>query len=974
MPKDTETGAALAAAPLPPAYDPAGVEKKWYQFWLDNAVFRAEVDHGRQPFCIVIPPPNVTGVLHMGHALDNALQDILIRWHRMCGYATLWVPGTDHASIATQRVVSRRLAEEGLSRLELGREKFLERAWQWKDQYERTILGQLRRLGCSCDWSRTRFTMDEGLTRATLAEFVRYYEEGLIYRGDYIVNWCPECGTAISDIEVEHEEVTSHLWYILYPFAEGDALAEKTGTASSAGAAGGSSGKLEGVIPAKDGHPAGIVVATTRPETMLGDTAVAVNPGDKRYKAAVGHTVVLPLVGRKLPVVGDDYVDPAFGTGAVKVTPAHDPNDFEIARRHDLERIKVIGENARMTEAAPKAYAGLDRMECREAVVADLTKQGLLLKTEDYTHAVGHCHRCHSIVEPLVSKQWYVKMKPLAAPAIDAVKKGEVKFVPERFSKIYLNWMENIEDWCISRQLWWGHRIPVWYCGRCGEAIARVDPPEACPKCGAEAGDLRQDEDVLDTWFSSALWPFSTLGWPDRTPELDFFFPTSVLVTAYDIIFFWVARMIFSSYHFMKERPFDFACIHGIVRAADGQRMSKSLGTGIDPLDTIDEFGADALRFTLVTGNSPGNDMRFQPERVEAARNFANKLWNASRFVLMNLAESATEFAGLPRVEAEETIRREGEPADRWIASRYRGVVEEVDRLLGSFEMGEAARTLSDFIWTELCDWYIEMVKPRLYGEAPGPRRLARLGLCYVLDGILRLLHPFMPFITEEIWQRLPALVGDKRTTAGTHPGGLRVGKAPAKGNPLPDASGKARTIVLAPWPAPSPALRDLGLEADVAIVTDVIRSIRNLRAEMNVQPGKKAPAILVAGAAKAHAAVKAGEALIQDLAFVSELAVERTLAERPGQAATAVTRGIEIYLPLRGLIDLDREIARLGGELEGARQDLERTKGKLANESFVSRAPQAVVDKERAKAEELQLKCDKLAERQALLKEAAAK
>jgi len=954
---------------LPPVYDPAATEKKWYDFWLRHNVFRAEVDPSRKPYCIVIPPPNVTGALHMGHALDNTLQDVLIRWHRMCGFATLWVPGTDHASIATQLVVSKRLAEEGLDRLKLGREKFLERAWQWKDQYERTILGQLQRLGCSCDWSRTRFTMDEGLTRATLTEFVRYYERGLIYRDDYIVNWCPDCGTAISDIEVEHEETATHLWYILYPFAEGQAPPGGGGSAPGAGGR---------ALAARDGRPAGIVVATTRPETMLGDTAVAVNPADERYKALVGRKVVLPLVGRLLPIVADDYVDPDFGTGAVKITPAHDPNDFELARRHNLERIKVIGEDARVTSAAPAPYVGLDRLEAREAVVRDLERQGLLVKVEDYTHAVGHCHRCHTVVEPLVSKQWFVRMKPLAEPAIEAVRSGRVKFVPERFAKVYLNWMENIQDWCISRQLWWGHRIPVWYCDDCGEVIVRVDPPERCPACGAEADRLRRDEDVLDTWFSSALWPFSTLGWPGKTPELDFFFPTSVLVTGYDIIFFWVARMIFSSYALMNERPFDFVLIHGLVRAADGRKMSKSLGTGIDPLETIDKYGADALRFTLVNGNSPGNDMRFHWERVEASRNFANKLWNASRFVLMNLGDSAAEFEGMARAEMERIIRTEGQPADRWIASRYRAVVEEVDRLLGSFEIGEAARVLGDFTWTEFCDWYIEMSKPRLYGDDAKSRRLARLGLTFVLDGLLRLLHPFIPFVTEEIWQRLPALEGEHATTAGYHPGAAepRCGAAAGSSasNPPPPAAGKPRTIVLAPWPAPSPELRDEALEADMAVVIDVIRAIRNLRAEMNVQAGKRAPVVLVAGGEKARAAVQAGREFIRDLALVSELTVERSLARRPEHAAAAVTRGVEIYLPLRGLVDFERELTRLSDELAKARQDLERARAKLANADFVAKAPPEVVDRERSRAEELDYKCEKLSERLEMLRRAAGR
>ena len=927
------------SATLPPTYDFTQTEKKWYDFWLEHGVFRAEVDPSREPYCIVIPPPNVTGVLHLGHALNNTLQDVLIRWRRMDGHATLWVPGTDHASIATQRLVLKRLAEEGLDRSRLTRESFLERAWKWKDEYERAILGQLQRLGCSCDWSRTRFTLDEGLSRATLTEFVRYYDEGLIYRGDYIVNWCPECGTAISDIEVEHEETVGQLYYILYPFADEGAAAAPPAPATPGG------------------RPAGIIVATTRPETLLGDTAVAVNPDDARYQTFIGRLVSLPLTGRTIPIIADSHADPAFGTGAVKVTPAHDPNDFEIGRRHGLAQVKVVGENARMTPAAGSAYAGLDRYECREAVLRDLDSQGLLVKVADHPMVLGHCHRCSSVVEPLVSRQWYVKMEPLAEPAIAAVKRGEVKFVPERFEKIYLNWMENIKDWCISRQLWWGHRIPVWYCGRCQEIIARVEAPAACPKCGAAADELRQDEDVLDTWFSSALWPFSTLGWPEKTPELGFFFPTSTLVTAYDIIFFWVARMIFSSYRLMGTRPFDHVVLHGLVRAADGRRMSKSLGTGVDPLEVVDKYGADALRLSLVTGIAPGNDTRFPWEKVEASRNFANKLWNASRFVLMNLGESAGEFAGMSRPDIERAIRERGEVADRWIASRYCSVVAEVDRNLASFDIGEAARTVSDFTWSEFCDWYIEMVKPRLYGEDETSRRAARLTLTYVLDGVLRLLHPFVPFITEEIWQRLPALVGE--SAAGR--------------NPLPDTSGKPRTIVLAPWPGPSDALRDDDLEADLALVLEVIRSIRNLRAELGVQAGKRAPAILVAGGAKAYAALKAGRRFIQDLALVSELELEKSLAVRPEQAAAAVTRGVEIYLPLRGLVDLAKEAARLEGELASARRDLDRTRAKLANAEFVAKAPPSVVEKDRAKAEELEVKCEKLAERVAWMKAAGA-
>jgi len=929
----------LPAGALPPAYDPAGTEKKWQDFWLEHDLFRARTDPAREPFCIVIPPPNVTGALHMGHALDNTIQDILTRWRRMLGYATLWLPGTDHASIATQRVVLNRLAEQGVTRDELDRESFLEHAWAWKDEYEKTIIGQLQRLGCSCDWSRTRFTMDEGLSRATLTSFVRYYEEGLVYRGDYIVNWCPGCGTAISDIEVEHVETVGRLYHILYPFEDADGGDGKDGSS---------------------GRPSGITVATTRPETMLGDVAVAVHPDDRRYTEAVGRTLVLPLLGRRIPVIADEAVDPEFGTGAVKVTPAHDPNDFEIGLRHDLPRVKVIGEDGRMTaEAGP--YAGMDRYECREAVLRDLEEAGLLLKVEEHRHAVGHCHRCDSVAEPLVSKQWFVRMKPLAEPAIKAVERGEVKFVPERFKKIYLNWMENIRDWCISRQLWWGHRIPAWYCDECGETVVTLDEPEKCPRCGAGRGSLRQDEDVLDTWFSSALWPFSTLGWPDKTPDLDFFFPTSVLVTAYDIIFFWVARMIFSSYHFMGCRPFEHTFIHGLVRAADGRKMSKSLGTGVDPLETIARYGADALRFSLVMGTAPGNDMRYNDEKVEAARNFANKLWNASRFTLMNLGEAAAELEGAARADLEEAVRSRGELADRWIASRYRRVVTEVNRLLGAFELGEAARALYDFIWSEFCDWYIEMVKPRLYGDDEASRRTARTTLVYVLDGILRLLHPFMPFVTEEIWQRLPALKGE-------HP--PEVGH-----NPPPDAAGRPRTLVLAPWPAPERSLRDETLEEKVGVIIDVVRSIRNLRAEWNVEPRRRAPVLLITDAAggTAQAAVEEGRSLIQDLASVSELEVVPGAARRPRHAAAAVTRGVEIYLPLRGLIDLDREAGRLRAELEEATRDLERARAKLANRDFVTKAPPAVVDKERGRAAELEAKCERLSERLAWIEESRA-
>ncbi|MCL6580060.1 MAG: valine--tRNA ligase [Firmicutes bacterium] len=930
------------APSLPPAYDPLATEPEWYHFWLEHDFFRAERDPARRPYCIVIPPPNVTGALHMGHALNNTIQDVLIRWRRMQGYATLWVPGTDHASIATQHLVLNRMVDEGLDRAGIDRETFLDRAWRWKDEYERTILGQLKRLGCSCDWSRTCFTMDPERSRATLTSFVRYYNAGLIYRGDYLVNWCPGCGTAISDIEVVHEEAAGKLYYILYPFADGPAPDRAAGVGATPGPGG--------------PRPDGVVVATTRPETMLGDTAVAVHPDDERYRALVGRHIILPLVGRRLPIVADTFVDPDFGTGAVKVTPAHDPDDFELGRRHGLELVRVIGEDARMTEAAGPAYAGLDRYACREAVIRDLEREGLLVKVEDHSHALGRCDRCDTVVEPLVSKQWFVRMRPLAEPAIEAVKRGEVRFVPERFTRVYLNWMENVRDWCISRQLWWGHRIPVWYCGKCGEAIAAVDAPEACPKCGAGPDELTQDEDVLDTWFSSALWPFSTLGWPEKTEDLEFFFPTSVLVTAYDIIFFWVARMIFSSYRLMGSRPFDYAVIHGLVRAADGRKMSKSLGNGVDPLEVIDRYGADALRLMLMTGISPGSDTRFHPDKVEAARNFGNKLWNAARFVLMNLGETADELEGRQRAEVERELLARGETADRWILSRYRAAAEDATRFLEEFELGEAARALGDFVWGEFCDWYIEMVKPRLYGNDEGSRRLARLTLVYVLDGVLRLLHPFQPFLTEAVWQRLPALQGES---------------AWAWPNPLPATDGKPRSIVIAPWPAPSPALRDEELEADMALVIEVTRAVRNLRAEAGVPAGKKAPVVLVAEAERSYAALEAGRAFIRDLAHVSELELARSLGERPAQAAAAVTRGVEIYLPLRGLIDLEKESARLAGELEQARADLERVRSKLANAEFLAKAPAAVVEKERRKESELEVKCQRLAERLTWMREA---
>ena len=874
---------------LPSVYDPHEVEEKIYAFWEKGGFFHGDVSAPGEVFTVVIPPPNVTGELHMGHALNNTLQDILVRWRRMQGYVTSWIPGTDHAGIATQIKVEADLRKEGLTRHELGREEFLKRVWEWKEKYGGRIIHQLRRLGASCDWERERFTLDEGCSRAVREVFVDLYNKGLIYQGDYITNWCCECNTALSDIEVEHNEVDGKLYHIKYPMAEGDGW---------------------------------IVVATTRPETMLGDTAVAVNPDDERYRHLVGEQVILPLMDRPIPIIADDFVDPEFGTGMVKVTPAHDPNDFEMGQRHSLGQIKVIGPDGKMTdEAGP--YAGLEVLECRRRVVEDLDAAGLLLKVEEHLHAVGHCYRCHSMVEPLISRQWFVKMKPLARPAIQAVVDGRIRFVPERFTKTYLNWMENIRDWCISRQLWWGHRIPVWYCQSCGETIAAKEDPEECPKCAGR--DLIQDPDVLDTWFSSALWPFSTLGWPDQTPELERFYPTSILVTGFDIIFFWVARMILMGLEFMGDIPFHHVIIHGLVRAHDGRKMSKSLGNGVDPLEVVDEYGADALRYMLTTGVAPGNDLRYQPEKVEASRNFANKVWNASRFALMNLGDFQPN--GLP---AELTL------ADRWILSRYDRVVAEVTRQLERFDLGEAARALYDFIWSELCDWYIELVKPRLYGkEGEEERRGAQAVLYHVLAGSLKLLHPFMPFLTEAIWQYLP---------------------------------GASRTIMLESWPE-SGQMEDPEGEAAMTAIMDVIRAIRNIRGEKGVAPGKKISAILFMDEEESP--------LIRDnLAYVKLLAGVESLeqcprdAAKPAKAIAAVAAGIEIYLPLADLVDLEEEKRRLGKELDQAREELARSQAKLANESFISKAPPAVVEKERAKHSELQQKIEVLTARLAEIEE----
>ena len=901
---------------MPTKYDPKQVEASWYGYWESHGLFRpdtalsvraAHPEAGAdgagaaadaEPFTVVIPPPNVTGSLHMGHALNNTLQDVLVRWRRMQGRLTLWVPGTDHAGIATQHVVEEELAKEGYSRYSLGREKFVQRVWAWKEKYGHIITDQLRRLGASCDWERERFTMDEGLSRAVRQVFVELYNKGLIYQGNYIVNWCPSCATTLSDIEVEHEERDGKLYYIRYPLL-GD-----------------------------DGY---IVVATTRPETMLGDTAVAVNPDDSRYEHLIGRYVKLPLIGREIPIIADSWVDPEFGTGMVKVTPAHDPNDFEIGLRHDLEQVQVIGDDARMTKEAGK-YAGLDRYEARQAVVKDLEAQGLLEKVEDHVHAVGQCYRCDTVVEPLVSKQWFVKMKPLAEPAIEVVKDGRVKFVPERFARNYLHWMENIRDWCISRQLWWGHRIPVWTCRSCGEMFASVDDATHCENCGSE--NIEQDPDVLDTWFSSALWPFSTLGWPEDTEDLRTFYPTSVLVTGFDIIYFWVARMIFMGLSFMEKEPFSHVLIHGLVRDALGRKMSKSLGNGVDPLDVIEEFGADALRFTLVSGIAPGNDTRWQPERVEAARNFANKIWNASRFALMNLGDF--DPGEKPLAQRELTVH------DRWILSRLDWTAGEVNRHLERFDLGEGARELYDFVWSELCDWYIELVKPRLYGrDGEESRRTAQHVLWHVLEATLRLLHPYMPFITEDIWQRM-------YTAVGAEP-------------PVP-------SIMVTPWPKPA-GRRDEAAEREVEMLTEIVRAIRNIRAEQHVEPGRRID-VVVQATPERRAALEAAVPHIQTLARVENLEIRSMGDPKPEKAIAAIAAGVPVYVPLAGLVDIEQEIARLEKELAEAEKLLAGVSARLANENFVSKAPASVVEREREKQRELAERAELLRQRLAELRE----
>lgn len=863
------------AKDLAKQYDPKDVEDRIYKFWLDGKYFHAKCDPEKKPYTIVIPPPNITGQLHMGHALDNTLQDILIRYRRMQGYDALWLPGTDHASIATEAKIVEAMRKEGITKEDIGREGFLKRAWEWKEKFGGRIIEQLKKMGSSCDWDRERFTMDEGCSKAVKEVFVNLYNKGLIYRGERIVNWCPHCLTSISDAEVEYEDQAGHFWHLRYPFKDG-------------------SGYLE--------------LATTRPETMLGDTAVAVNPNDERYKDIVGKTLILPIVHREIPVIADDYVEMDFGTGCVKITPAHDPNDFEVGLRHNLEVIDTFTDDAHIKPEWGK-YAGMDRMEARKAIVEDLEKEGAIVKIEDYSHNVGVCYRCHSSIEPKVSKQWFVKMEPLAKPAIDCVKNGEVKFVPERFDKTYYHWMENIKDWCISRQLWWGHRIPAWYCDDCGEVVVSKETPTVCPKCGCT--HLTQDPDTLDTWFSSALWPFSTLGWPDKTPELAHYFPTSTLVTGYDIIFFWVARMIFSSVENMHERPFDTVFIHGIVRDAQGRKMSKSLGNGIDPLIVIDEYGADALRFTLATGNSPGNDMRFSDEKVGASRNFANKLWNAARFILMNLGEDEKA----PHIPDDLALE------DKWILSLFNKLTKEVTDNLDKFELGIAVQKLYDFIWDVFCDWYIEISKIRLNSGDEKAAQTARDMLVYIMSNTLKLLHPFMPFITEEIWQTLP------------HDG---------------------ESIMISEWPVYKDEHNFSVEEQEMDRIMEAVRAIRNRRAEMNVPPSKKAKYYI----ATAHKDTfeKAG-IFMQRLASCSE--AEIGVSFEIDDAVCIVTTDAKIYIPLGELVDFEKEIARLNKEKEKVLKDLEFIDKKLNNENFVAKAPKAVVDGQREAAQKLR---DKIA------------
>ncbi len=853
-------------------YNPKEFEKRIYETWEEKKYFTPKVDKNKKPYTIIMPPPNITGQLHLGHALDNTLQDILIRFKRMEGYETLWLPGEDHASIATEVKVENELLKQGLKKKEMGREAFLEKVWEWTDEYRARIRGQIKQLGCSADFTREAFTMDENLNRAVRHVFVKLYNEGLIYQGHRITNWCPKCQTALSDAEIEYAEHEGNFWHIKYPVIGSDEYLE---------------------------------IATTRPETLLGDTAVAVNPEDKRYSHLVGKKLLLPLVNREIPIVADSYVDMEFGTGAVKITPAHDPNDYEVGKRHNLEQIRVMDDKGYINELGGK-YKGLERYEARREIVKDLEEQGFLVKIKPHIHNVG-CHdRCGTVVEPIISKQWYVKMESLAKPAIEAVKNKDTKFVPERFEKTYFNWMENIQDWCISRQLWWGHRIPVWYCS-CGEIICREEAPTVCPKCGGT--HLVQDNDVLDTWFSSALWPFSTLGWPNKTEDLEYFYPTNVLVTGYDIIFFWVARMVFSGLHNMGETPFETVFIHGIVRDSEGRKMSKSLGNGIDPLEVIDSYGADALRFMLVTGNAPGNDIRFYPERVEAARNFANKIWNASRFIMMNLDR---DIMNKYKDCKEYTL------ADKWILSRMNTVIKEVTDNLDKYEIGMALQKIYDFMWTELCDWYIELVKPVFYGDDEKQKGIAYNVLYTVLTSGLKLLHPVMPFITEEIFTHLAV---------------------------------DEESITISKWPQYKDELNDTEAEHDMDLVIEAIKSLRNLRAEMNVPPSRKAKVIAYSNE-EGKKAFEGGKPYFEKLASASEVEFIETKEGLPSNVVSLVVKGGELFMPLLDLVDREKELDRLAKEKDKLLKEIDRVQKKLSNENFTKKAPEAVVNEEKAKGE----------------------
>ncbi len=873
---------------LAKTYDPKGIEDRLYQKWLDKKYFHAEVDRTKTPFTIVIPPPNITGQLHMGHALDNTMQDILIRYKRMQGYNALWQPGTDHASIATEVKIIEKLKEEGIDKNDLGREGFLERAWDWKKEYGGRIVSQLKKLGSSCDWDRERFTMDEGCNKAVTEVFVKMHEKGWIYKGSRIINWCPVCNTSISDAEVEYQEQAGHFWHIKYPLVDQNGQPSKTEF---------------------------LEFATTRPETMLGDTAVAVNPNDGRYTYLKGRQVWLPIVNKAIPVVEDEYVDMEFGTGVVKITPAHDPNDFEVGKRHNLPEVNIMNDDATINENGGK-YEGLDRYEARKQIVEELEKEGLLVRIEDYSHNVGTHDRCKTTIEPMIKKQWFVKMDELIKPAVEAVKKGEIKLIPERMNKIYYNWTDNIRDWCISRQLWWGHRIPAYYCDKCGEIVVAKEAPAVCPKCGET--HFTQDPDTLDTWFSSALWPFSTLGWPEKTEDLDYFYPTDVLVTGYDIIFFWVIRMIFSGYEQMGEKPFKTVLFHGLVRDSQGRKMSKSLGNGIDPLEIIDRYGADALRLTLITGNAPGNDMRFYYERVEASRNFANKVWNASRFIMMNMDQEEEKTGKRGWETSYEEIKNSLYPVDKWILSKLNTLVKEVTDNMDSFELGIAVQKVYDFIWDEFCDWYIEMVKPRLYDTDDAASQNAALWtLQTVLIDALKLLHPYMPFITEEIFCSLQA---------------------------------KEESIMISSWPVYRQERFYEVQERAIETIKEAVRGIRNVRSEMNVPPSRKASVFVVSEEQKILDIFTEGKLFFASLAYASEVAMQRDKAGIPEDAVSVVIPGATLYMPFAELVDIAQEVERLQKEEKRLQGELARVNGMLSNERFLSKAPEAKIQEEKEK------------------------